>query len=169
MRLAETRDGDAIARIHAHGISVQAGIVFGFDGDDASCFERTLDLTTRLGLDGATVSILTPFPQTETFRNLQAAGRLLTEDWSYFNGKTAVTFRPALMSPEELWNGYMWFRRRFFSRRCILERIARSKVRPLQSLALNLGYRRALSNRLSGWPIPGGDRGAELDWTGVGR
>ena len=33
-------------------------------------------------------------------------------------------------------------------------------VRPLQSLALNWGYRRALGNPLPGWPIPGGDRGA---------
>jgi len=161
--------GEAIVRIHAHGISVQAGIMFGFDGDDTSCFERTLDLTTRMGLDGATVSILTPFPQTGIFRDLQAAGRLLTQDWSYFNGKTAVAFRPARMSPEELWNGYMWFRRRFYSPGCILERIARSRVRPLQSLALNGGYRRALGNPLPGWPIPGGDRGAELDWPSEGR
>jgi radical SAM superfamily enzyme YgiQ (UPF0313 family) len=156
--------GDVVARIHAHGISVQAGIVFGFDGDDESCFEKTLDLATRIGLDGATISILTPFPQTEVFRQLDGAGRLLTRDWSYFNGKTAVAFRPAHMSPEALWNGYMWFRRRFFSRRCTLERIGRSGVRPLQSLALNWGYRRALDNPLPGWPIPGGDRGADLDW-----
>jgi radical SAM superfamily enzyme YgiQ (UPF0313 family) len=161
--------GDVIDRIHAHGISVQAGIVFGFDGDDESCFEKTLGLATRIGLDGATISILTPFPQTELFRQLDGAGRLLTRDWSYFNGKTAVAFRPAHMSPEALWNGYMWFRRRFFSRRCTLERIARSGVRPLQSLALNWGYRRALGNRMPGWPIPGGDRGVDLDWPRSGR
>src|ERR1035438_7153378 len=47
--------GDVIDRIHAHGISVQAGIVFGFDGDDESCFEKTLGLATRIGLDGATI------------------------------------------------------------------------------------------------------------------
>ncbi len=161
--------GDAIARIHTHGISVQAGIVFGFDGDDTSCFERTLDLITRMGLDGATVSILTPFPQTEIFRKLNESGRLLTQDWSYYNGKTAITFRPAQMSPEELWNGYMWFRRQFFSRRCILERTTRSRTRPLQTLALNWGYRRALNNPLPGWPIPDGDPGVNLDWSSVGR
>ena len=81
--------------------------------------------------------------------------------------KTAVTFRPARMSPEALWNGYMWFRRRFFSRRCILERLRRSGVRPMQSFALNWGYGRALENALPGWPIPGGERSAALDWPGA--
>jgi radical SAM superfamily enzyme YgiQ (UPF0313 family) len=157
---------DVVARIHAQGIAVQAGIVFGFDGDDEATFERTLARATRLGLDGATVSLLTPFPGTSVFRDLDRSGRLLTRDWSYFNGKTAVAFRPALMSPEALWNGYMWFRRQFFSRRCILERLGRSGVRPLQSFALNWGYGRAVDNALPGWPIPGGVRSAEIDWPG---
>ena len=33
----------AIERIHSHGISVQAGIVFGFDHDTEAVFEETLD------------------------------------------------------------------------------------------------------------------------------
>lgn len=155
---------EVIARIHAQGIMVQAGIVFGFDGDDETGFEKTLVEATRLGLDGATVSLLTPFPRTPLFHELQSSGRLLTQDWSYFNGKTALTFRPARMSPETLWNGYMWFRRQFFSRRCILERLRRSGVRPLQSLTLNWGYGRAVENALPGWPIPGAERSLTIDW-----
>jgi radical SAM superfamily enzyme YgiQ (UPF0313 family) len=158
--------GEAVERIHSHGIAVQAGLVFGFDGDDEGCFERTLIEATRLGLDGATVSILTPFPGTPLHRQLDAEGRLLTRDWSYYNGKTAVAFRPALMSPEALWNGTMWFRRRFFAPGCILERLRRSGVRRGQSLALNWGYRRAVRNALPGWPIPGGVRHSGVDWPG---
>ena len=93
---------------------MQAGIVFGFDGDDESTFEATLRGATRAGLDGATVSILTPFPKTPIFEELRRSVRLLTTDWSYYNGKTAVAFRPARMSAKQLWDGYMWFRRRFF-------------------------------------------------------
>jgi radical SAM superfamily enzyme YgiQ (UPF0313 family) len=155
---------EAVARIHAHGIAVQAGIVFGFDGDDESTFESTLVEATRMGLDGATVSVLSPFPGTPLFQQLESEGRLLTSDWSYFNGKTAVAFRPARMTPEALWNGYMGFRRRFFSRKCILERIKRSGVRPLQSLALNWGYGHAVDNALPGWPIPGAEHCAAVDW-----
>ncbi len=145
---------DGIARIHRHRIAVQAGIVFGFDGDDETTFEATLRCTTRAGLDGATVSILTPFPHTPLFGEFQRDGRLLTRDWSYYNSKTAVAFRPAKLSPAALWEGYQWFRRRFFSLPCILERVRRSGVRPVQSLVLNLGYRFALGNRIPGHPIP---------------
>lgn len=149
---------EGVARIHRHGIAVQAGIVFGFDGDDESTFETTLRGATRAAIDGATVSILTPFPRTPLYEDLKRDGRLLTEDWSYYNGKTAVAFQPARMSPEALWQGYMWFRRRFFSPACIWERLRRSGVRPIQSLALNWGYRRTLFNAIPGHPIPGSRR-----------
>jgi radical SAM superfamily enzyme YgiQ (UPF0313 family) len=161
---------EGIARIHSFGISVQAGIVFGFDGDDETTFEATLRGATRAGIDGATVSILTPFPRTPVYEELASSGRLLTRDWSYFNGKTAVTFRPAKMSAETLWDGYMWFRRRFFSRSCVLERARRSKVRRLQSMALGWGYARAVDNEIPGWPIPpAGREGAMLEWCGERR
>jgi radical SAM superfamily enzyme YgiQ (UPF0313 family) len=146
---------EGIGRIHQHNITVQAGIVFGFDGDNESTFEATLRGATRVGLDGATVSILTPFPKTPIFEDLQRAGRLLTRDWSYYNGKTAVAFRPARMSAKQLWEGYMWFRRRFFTPKCILERVRRSGVRRMQSIVLNLGYWRTVANRIPGQPIPG--------------
>jgi radical SAM superfamily enzyme YgiQ (UPF0313 family) len=148
------RYAEGIGRIHRQGITVQAGIVFGFDGDDETTFETTLRQATRMGIDGATVSILTPLPKTPLFEELQHNDRLLTNDWSYYNGKTAVAFQPAQMSPETLWNGYMWFRRRFFSPTCILERVRRSGVRPLQTMALNLGYWRAINNPIPGHPIP---------------
>jgi radical SAM superfamily enzyme YgiQ (UPF0313 family) len=154
---------EGIARIHRYNITVQAGIVFGFDGDDESTFEATLQGATQAGLDGATVSILTPFPKTPIFEELQRAGRLLTSDWSYYNGKTAVTFRPARMSPKQLWEGYMWFRRQFFSPRCILKRVHRSGVRRWQSIFLNLGYWRTLANRIPGQPIPSAFPDAEID------
>ena len=38
-----------IERIHAHGIAVQAGIVFGFDSDTPRIFEDTLDLWKKPG------------------------------------------------------------------------------------------------------------------------
>ncbi|MDF1564645.1 MAG: radical SAM protein [Deltaproteobacteria bacterium] len=147
--------GDIVGRIHRHGLLAQAGIVFGFDGDDPGIFERTLDEARRIGIDGATVSILTPFPGSPLFEELESEGRLLTHDWSYFNGKTAVTFRPRRMDPAQLWEGYRWFRRRFFSRREILRRCRRSGVSPLTSLALNWGYRRTLTSEIPGHPLPG--------------
>ncbi len=107
---------EGIARIHRHNITVQAGIVFGFDGDDESTFEATLRGRLGQGLDGATVNVSWRRSRKRSiFEELRQAGRLLTSDWSYYNGKTAVAFQPARMSAsKQLWEGYMWFRRRFF-------------------------------------------------------
>ena len=57
----------------------------------------------------------------------------------------------------------MWFRRRFFAPRCILERVRRSGVRRLQSIILNLGYWRTLANRIPGQPIPSALQDVEIN------
>jgi hypothetical protein len=67
------------------------------------------------------------------------------------------------MSAEALWNGYMWFRRRFFSPACILQRVRRSGVRPLQTIVLNLGYWRAVHNTIPGHPIPVGEAASMIE------
>jgi hypothetical protein len=36
-------------------------------------------------------------------------GRLASDDWTCFNGKTRVAFNPKQMTPEELFSGDMWF------------------------------------------------------------
>ena len=51
-----------IERIHAHGIAVQVGIVFGFDDDTESIFSETLDFLEAAGVQNCTFNILTPYP-----------------------------------------------------------------------------------------------------------
>jgi radical SAM superfamily enzyme YgiQ (UPF0313 family) len=52
---------EVLRRFHAHGIAVQAGIVFGFDHDDRTIFRTTVEFYRSAGLDSATVSVLIPF------------------------------------------------------------------------------------------------------------
>jgi len=126
--------------IHCHGIMVQAGIVFGFDSDTRDVFDNTLAACEALGIDGATVSILTPFPQTPIYAQFKQEGRLLTEDWGKYNGKTEVVFQPKNMTPDELFAGYMRFRRRFFSLGSYLKRMRVSKTNVVVNFIINLGY-----------------------------
>src|SRR5208337_4836407 len=86
--------GRAIERIHSHGIAVRAGIVFGFDHDTRAIFSETLDFLEATGVQNATFNILTPFPGTRLFQRLEAEGRILTRDWSKYNGRADVVFRP---------------------------------------------------------------------------
>lgn len=137
----------AIRRIHAHGISVQAGIVFGFDSDGVAIFDETLDFLEGCGVQNATFNILTPYPGTPLFRQLEAEGRLLTRDWERYNGREDVVFRPRQMSPEELLSGYRRAVRRFYSPRSICKRLSRSSVQLWWTLPLNCAYALALRQR----------------------
>ena len=134
----------AIERIHSHGIAVQAGIVFGFDNDTQAIFGETLDFLEAAGVQNATFNILTPFPGTRLHQRLEAEGRILTRDWSKYNGRADVVFRPRQMSPEELLAGYQYANRRFYSWRSVCRRLSRSPVELSWTLPLNLAYAFAL-------------------------
>ena len=133
--------GRIIGRIHSHGIAVQAGIVFGFDRDTPAIFSETLAFLERAGVQNATFNILTPYPGTPLFRRLEAEGRILTTDWTRYNGRADVVFRPKHMSCEELLAGFHWANRRFYSLASISRRLHRSPVGLWWTLPLNLAYR----------------------------
>ena len=133
--------GRIIERIHAHGIAVQAGIVFGFDHDTPEIFKDTLDFLDHAGVQNATFNILTPFPGTPLFRKLDAEDRILTRDWSKYNSREDVVYQPKLMSTTELLNGYRYANERFYAIPHIMNRLSRSPVQLGWTLPLNLAYR----------------------------
>jgi len=137
---------EVIRRFHAYRIAVQAGVVFGFDQDERTIFRTTVDFYRSVGLDSATISVLVPFPNTPIFNRLDSEGRILTRDWSKYNGKKDVVFRPARMSPRELLMGMEWAARQFYSIPSIVERMARSRTGLWWNVARNVGYRLALRN-----------------------
>jgi radical SAM superfamily enzyme YgiQ (UPF0313 family) len=134
----------AIERIHSYGMSVQAGIVFGFDHDTETVFEETVDFLETAGVQNATFNILTPFPGTRLYQRLETEGRILTRDWSKYNGRTQVVFQPRQMSPEALLAGYRYANARFYSLRSIATRLLHSPVQFFWTLPLNLAYAFAL-------------------------
>ena len=71
-------------------------------------------------------------------------GRLADNDWASFNGKTRVAFQPKQMTPAELFSGYMWFRRQFYSYRSMFKRMAVSRTNLVYNLFVNLGYKWSL-------------------------
>lgn len=137
---------EVLRRFHYYGIAVQAGTVFGFDGDDRSIFRRTVEFYKEIGLDSATISVLIPFPNTPLFKRLDAEGRILTRDWSKYDGKKHVVFQPAQMSPEELLMGMEWAARQFYSVPSIFERMHKSRCGLWWNIPRNVGYHLALRN-----------------------
>jgi radical SAM superfamily enzyme YgiQ (UPF0313 family) len=140
---AHNRVGDyrrIIANLHRHGVAVHLGIMFGFDEDDVGIFRRTADFLDEVCVDVATVSMVVPMPGTPTFRRLKAEKRILTTDWSRYDGKKHCVFEPALMSPRELEVGTEWVARRFYSPRSIIRRLAGSRAGVWWNFPRNVGY-----------------------------
>src|SRR5262249_11652205 len=69
----------------------------------------------------ATFHILTPYPGTPLFHQMEAEGRLLHRDWERYDTAHAV-FLPRHMSPDELEEGYAWCYQRLFSHASIWRR-----------------------------------------------
>ena len=133
---------EIVRRIHAHGIAVQAGFVFGFDEDTPEVFEETIAFLDSAGIQNATFHILTPYPGTALYDRLMAEGRILTHDWAKYNARTDVVFEPKNMSGEELLRGFNEVNRRFYSFGSIFRRLRKSPVGLFWTLPLNLIYHR---------------------------
>lgn len=138
---------EIIKNIHDHGISVQAGIVFGFDCDTREVFERTLDFLIENGVQNATFNILTPYPGTPLFDRLKSEGRILTEDWTKYNSRTDVVFTPKHMTPQELLDGFNYVNREFYKLPNILKRLNHSHTGLFWTLPLNTIYWWLLKNK----------------------
>lgn len=82
--------GEAIRRLHDLGIMINGSFVFGLDEDGPDVFERTVDWAVRQGLTTATFHILTPYPGTRLFKEMEQDGRILHRDWSRYDTRQVV-------------------------------------------------------------------------------
>ena len=130
--------------LHDHGIQVNGSFVLGFDHDRKDVFAHTAQWVEDNRLECATFHILTPYPATPLFRQMEAEGRLLHRDWSLYDTGHAV-FRPKHMSPEELEHGYGWMYQRLFSHASIWRRRPDDWHAVAPYLAMSYLYKR--SNR----------------------
>jgi radical SAM superfamily enzyme YgiQ (UPF0313 family) len=130
--------------LHDCGIQVNGSFVLGFDHDHKDVFARTAEWIEDNRLECATFHILTPYPATPLFRQMESEGRLLHRDWSLYDTAHAV-FQPKHMTPEELEQGYAWVYDRLFSHASIWRRRPEDWRAVPQYLGMSYLYKR--SNR----------------------
>lgn len=130
--------------LHDNGIQVNGSFVLGFDHDRKDVFARTAHWVEENRLECSTFHIMTPYPATPLFRQMETEGRLLHRDWTLYDTAHAV-FRPKHMSPEELEEGYGWIYRRLFSHASIWARRPEDRRAVPPYLAMSYLYKR--SNR----------------------
>ncbi len=143
--------------LHDHGIQVNGSFVLGFDHDGPEVFEKTVDWIEANRLECATFHILTPYPGTPLFRELEAERRIVHRDWRLYD-TAHVVFEPNRMTAEQLFNGYQWCYRRLFSHASIWRRRPRDWRAVLPYLAMSYLYKRSnfiwhllIRYRLTAW------------------
>ena len=68
--------GQALKRIHAHGIYVNAGFILGFDTETDGSADNIIECATKSGIPTCMVGLLYALPRTQLTRRLKKEGRL---------------------------------------------------------------------------------------------
>jgi hypothetical protein len=145
-----------VKNVHAAGLGIVGLFVVGFDHDTVDVFQNTWDFIREAEFDGVSVTALTPFPGTPQRAALIEQGRLLPNvPWRHYD-TAHVTFEPALMTVEQLREGYDWLCRKIYSSRSIAERglrawrrhpLHRARAKAFSSFSTDIGYRKAYAFR----------------------
>ena len=140
---------EAINKIHQYGIMVSGGFIFGFDNDDESVFEKTVEFAIQSKIDFADFNVLCPYPGTRLYDRMLGEQRIIETDWGKYCGYNVV-FQPKQMSVEILQNGCIWSWKQFYSSKSILKRflsahIFISWVNPIAFPLLNISTNRIVS------------------------
>ncbi len=116
-----SRFAEDIRRLRARGIQVIALVIVGLDGDTPETFAATLRW-----LDDNAISFLklftpAPYPGTRFHAEMQAAGRILDQDWGHYD-YGSPTVRPLNMTGDEMLDGFRMVYSGFYSVRSMLRR-----------------------------------------------
>ena len=104
---------EVVRRLDSLGIMINGSFVFGLDGDDRDVFRRTVDWAVDVGITTATFHILTPYPGTALFDEMESCNRIETRNWDLYDTRHVI-YRPSCMSPAELKRGYDWAYEEFY-------------------------------------------------------
>ena len=108
----------AVRRLHSLGIMINGSFVFGLDDDEEDVFKRTVDWGVQNSITTATYHILTPYPGTQLYTNIEKQGRILHKQWDLYDTRHVV-YKTNKLTADQLEEGYHWAYNEFYSWRNI--------------------------------------------------
>jgi radical SAM superfamily enzyme YgiQ (UPF0313 family) len=148
---------NALANLRRHRIFVYGTFIFGYEHDTLDSFDQAAEFAIEQDMYIAAFNHLTPFPGTPLYKRLEAEGRLRFPAWwldpAYrYN---MLPFRPTALTPEDVTNGCVRARRRFYGWRSILRRSVAHCSEPFvfrNFFLVNAMHRGEISQR-DGYPL----------------
>lgn len=95
----------AVNRLHSLGIMINGSFVFGLDEDEKDVFQRTVDWAVNNAITTSTFHILTPYPGTKLYHDMEKEGRILTHNWDLYDTRHVV-YKTRHLTATELEQGY---------------------------------------------------------------
>ncbi len=91
----------AINIIHEFDIEIHGMFMFGSDFDTKEIFKNTVRFCKKNHIETLQFMVLTPFPGTKVYEDMDRAGRLLHKNWNYYDA-LHVVYKPKNFTPKEL-------------------------------------------------------------------
>ena len=129
----------AIKKIKKLGILIHASMVFGFDNDTKEVFKDTVRFLIKNKVSTVSFNVLTPYPGTKIYEELNNEHRLTTTNWKYYDHNTVV-FKPKNMTPYELQIGKINARKKLYSISSVIKRSFGNLYNPVIYFATNYGH-----------------------------
>jgi len=154
-RFQQNRYKELITRIRKAGIAFLGAFVLGSDEDDHSVFHSTLKFIKSSHIDVLQITKLTPLPGTQLWETLKKENRILNQDfpksWEDYRF-SRLHFKPVYMSIEEVYEGYAYIKKIYFSFWETIKRTfstlltTKSITTTIIAYKLNSSYRKAFFN-----------------------
>ncbi|MCK5365564.1 MAG: radical SAM protein, partial [Gammaproteobacteria bacterium] len=133
---------ELVDKIHSYGILVFGLFMFGFDTDDETVFDETVAFNIDAGYDMCAYSVLTPYPGTLTWYEMQKDKRMVSYDWDNYD-QGHIVYKPNQLTPEQLREGHMRAYSKFYSMPSIAQRFPLFGTRSRTQYSIyNLFFRR---------------------------
>jgi len=114
---------------HRHGIEVRAGFIIGHQEETLETMHETLNFAMELDVDYFQLSLLTPYPGTQLYRQALAEKRLVHQEFKYY-GQSRVLLKLNHLSEEEV----LAFERYSFRKFYIRPQVAWRMIKRLRNL-----------------------------------
>jgi radical SAM superfamily enzyme YgiQ (UPF0313 family) len=111
----------AVKAVQSYGMVTTAGMIVGFDTDDAQIFDDQYDFLQEAGVPIVMLGLLQAIPRTPLYERLERTGRLRAP----MQGNNALSFtniEPVCMRYDELVNGYRELFKRLYDFRALGDR-----------------------------------------------
>jgi len=113
---------EAIKLFHERKIRIHGMFVLGGDADTKKTIKETAEFAVDARIDTVQFMILTPMPGTPFFNQLEQERRILSYDWSLYDGHHTV-LKPLSMAPEELQRETVKALKEFYSLKNIFKNV----------------------------------------------